>query len=94
MSFLSRILPIQHIFRHVQFFAKEKDIFVYLNTSQLKLLLLIFRSLLGGPAAGALLARGHGTYNFMILFCGSTMIFGSFFILAAKLVQGRILARV
>ena len=52
------------------------------------------RSLLGGPAAGALYARGHGSYNLMIIFCGSTMIFGSFFILAAKLVQGRILTRV
>ena len=52
------------------------------------------RSLLGGPAAGALYTRGHGSYNYMIIFCGSTMIFGSFFLLAAKLVQGRILARV
>ena len=52
------------------------------------------RSLLGGPAAGALLARGHGSYDSMIFFCGSTMIFGSFFILAAKLVQGRIFARI
>lgn len=53
-----------------------------------------FPSLVGGPAAGALMARGHGSYNSMILFSGSTMIFGSFFILAAKLIQGPILARV
>ena len=52
------------------------------------------RSLVGGPAAGALFARDHGSYRFMIIFCGSTMIFGSFFILASKLVQGGILARV
>ncbi|KAF8955854.1 MFS general substrate transporter [Flammula alnicola] len=54
-----------------------------------------FPSLLGGPAAGALLARDHGSFTTMIIFSGSTVMAGSLFILAAKLVVDiRILARV
>ena len=44
-----------------------------------------YRSLVGGPAAGALLVRDQGTYEGMILFSGATLIAGSFFILLSKL---------
>ncbi|KAF8802188.1 MFS general substrate transporter [Phlegmacium glaucopus] len=53
-----------------------------------------FPSLLGGPAAGALLARNHGSFIGLIVFSGSTIIVGSFFILASKLVRHGIFARV
>jgi hypothetical protein len=53
------------------------------------------RSLAGGPAAGALLVRGHGTYDGMIAFSGATLIVGSIFILLSKLkINPRIFARV
>ncbi|PPQ80776.1 hypothetical protein CVT25_001913 [Psilocybe cyanescens] len=45
-----------------------------------------FPSLLGGPAAGALLSHNHGSYNAMIIFSGTTVIVGSAFILGSKLV--------
>ncbi|KAF9476184.1 MFS general substrate transporter [Pholiota conissans] len=52
-------------------------------------------SLLGGPAAGALLARDHGSYKTMIIFSGVTMMGGSLFILSARLLIDRhLLARV
>ncbi|KAF8148223.1 MFS general substrate transporter [Crassisporium funariophilum] len=54
-----------------------------------------FPALLGGPAAGALLARDHGSFTAMIIFSGSTMVVGSLFILLSKLVMDKsILARV
>ncbi|KAJ7130716.1 major facilitator superfamily domain-containing protein [Mycena filopes] len=54
-----------------------------------------FPSLVGGPAAGALLEAGKGQYTGMILFAGSTVIAGSFLILAAKLkIDSRLFARV
>ena len=57
--------------------------------------LLILRSLLGGPTAGALLARDRGSFSPMIIFAGTTVMVGSLFILASKLViNKRILARV
>ncbi|KAJ7882538.1 MFS general substrate transporter [Mycena olivaceomarginata] len=54
-----------------------------------------FPSLVGGPAAGALLEAGNGQYTGMILFAGLTVIAGSFLILAAKLkIDSRFLGRV
>ncbi|KAJ7132725.1 major facilitator superfamily domain-containing protein [Mycena filopes] len=54
-----------------------------------------FPSLVGGPAAGALLEAGKGQYTGMILFAGLTVIAGSFLILAAKLkIDSRLFARV
>ena len=54
-----------------------------------------FRSLLGGPTAGALLARDRGSFSPMIIFAGTTVMIGSLFILASKLViNKRVLARV
>ncbi|KAJ7819856.1 MFS general substrate transporter [Mycena olivaceomarginata] len=54
-----------------------------------------FPSLVGGPAAGALLEADNGQYTGMILFAGLTVIAGSFLILAAKLkIDSRILGRV
>ncbi|KAG6889893.1 hypothetical protein C0995_013869 [Termitomyces sp. Mi166 len=52
-------------------------------------------SLAGGPAAGALLARSHGSFDGMIFFSGSTVVVGSFFILFSRLsINPRIFARV
>lgn len=52
-------------------------------------------SLVGGPIAGALLTHEHGAYTGMIVFSGVTTMFGSLFILVAKLaIDRRILARV
>ncbi|KAJ7822973.1 MFS general substrate transporter [Mycena olivaceomarginata] len=54
-----------------------------------------FPSLVGGPAAGALLEAGKGNYTGMILFAGLTVIAGSFLILFAKLkIDPRFFARV
>ncbi|KAJ7162664.1 MFS general substrate transporter [Mycena crocata] len=54
-----------------------------------------FPSLVGGPAAGALLEAGKGTYTGMILFAGFTVIAGSFLIFAAKFkIDSRLFARV
>ncbi|KAJ7807453.1 MFS general substrate transporter [Mycena leptocephala] len=54
-----------------------------------------FPSLVGGPAAGALLEAGKGEYTGMILFAGLTVIAGSFLILAAKFkIDSRLFARV
>lgn len=54
-----------------------------------------FPSLIGGPAAGALLVRGHGNFDGMIAFSGATLIAGSFFILLSKLeIDPHIFARV
>ncbi|KAJ3502276.1 hypothetical protein NLJ89_g8964 [Agrocybe chaxingu] len=54
-----------------------------------------FPSLLGGPTAGALLARGHGSFSAMIIFSGATVMTGSLLILASKMASNpRILARV
>ncbi|KAG5715111.1 putative transporter MCH4 [Termitomyces sp. T112] len=54
-----------------------------------------FPSLGGGPAAGALLARGHGSFDGMIFFSGSTVVAGSLFIFLSKLsIDPRLFARV
>ncbi|RDB15271.1 Riboflavin transporter MCH5 [Hypsizygus marmoreus] len=54
-----------------------------------------FPSLVGGPAAGALLVRAHGSYTGMIAFSGSTVVAGSIFILLARFtIDSRIFARV
>ncbi|KDR77522.1 hypothetical protein GALMADRAFT_406904 [Galerina marginata CBS 339.88] len=54
-----------------------------------------FPSLLGGPAAGALLSRDHGSFTTMIIFSGTTVMVGSAFILGSKLVENKnIFARV
>ncbi|KAJ7121840.1 MFS general substrate transporter [Mycena crocata] len=54
-----------------------------------------FPSLVGGPAAGALLEAGKGSYTGMILFAGLSVVAGSFLILAAKLkIDSRLFARV
>ncbi|KAF7339052.1 MFS general substrate transporter [Mycena venus] len=54
-----------------------------------------FPSLVGGPAAGALLEADKGQYTGMILFAGLTVIAGSFLILAAKLkIDSHLFARV
>ncbi|CAK5274464.1 unnamed protein product [Mycena citricolor] len=54
-----------------------------------------FPSLAGGPAAGALLQAGKGSYTGTILFSGIAVMLGSFVILAAKLkIDSRIFARV
>ncbi|KAF5314901.1 hypothetical protein D9619_007514 [Psilocybe cf. subviscida] len=44
-----------------------------------------FPSLLGGPAAGALLGLEHGTFNTMIICSGSAIMVGSFFILFSRI---------
>lgn len=57
--------------------------------------MLSFPSLLGSPAAGALLSRGHGSFDGLIIFSGSTIIAGSLLILVAKLlIEPRLFARV
>ncbi|KAF4621798.1 hypothetical protein D9613_012085 [Agrocybe pediades] len=54
-----------------------------------------FPSLIGGPAAGALLAHYHGSFTAMIAFAGTTVIVGSVLLLGAKLVVDRnLLAKV
>ncbi|KAF8073375.1 major facilitator superfamily domain-containing protein [Lyophyllum atratum] len=54
-----------------------------------------FPSLVGGPAAGALLAREHGSYDGMIIFSGSALVAGSLFILLARItINSRVIARV
>ncbi|KIM36537.1 hypothetical protein M413DRAFT_78073 [Hebeloma cylindrosporum] len=54
-----------------------------------------FPSLLGGPTAGALLARYRGSFSPMIIFAGTSIMVGSLFILASKFaINKRILARV
>ena len=53
------------------------------------------RALVGGPIAGALLTVDHRKYTNMIVFSGTTVIVGSFFILGSKLmINSRVLARV
>ncbi|THG97867.1 hypothetical protein EW026_g4221 [Hermanssonia centrifuga] len=55
--------------------------------------ILSFPSLAGGPAAGALLRLNHGSYVGMIALSGSTVVFGSLFMLWARLrIDRRILA--
>ena len=50
-------------------------------------------SMAGGPAAGALLKLGHGSYVGMIAMSGTTVVVGSLFALWARLrVDSRILA--
>ncbi|KAF8633772.1 hypothetical protein AX15_001278 [Amanita polypyramis BW_CC] len=54
-----------------------------------------FPSLLGGPLAGALLTKNHGSYNTVIIFSGTTLIAGSLLILCAKFaIDRRILVKV
>ncbi len=60
------------------------------------LILLHFHSALaGGPAAGALLRAGHGSYTGMIVLCGVSNVAGALFMLVARLrLDRRILALV
>ncbi|EIW81585.1 MFS general substrate transporter [Coniophora puteana RWD-64-598 SS2] len=52
-------------------------------------------SLLGGPIAGTLIQRGHGSYEDMIAFAGAVIMVGSLFIFWAKLsIDRRVLATV
>ncbi|KAI8986299.1 MFS general substrate transporter [Trametes punicea] len=44
-----------------------------------------FGALAGGPAGGALLKAGHGSYTGMIILCGVSNLAGSFFLLWARL---------
>ncbi|KAI0350162.1 MFS general substrate transporter [Trametes cingulata] len=44
-----------------------------------------FAALAGGPAAGALLRAGHGSYTGMIVLCGVSNVAGSLFMLWARL---------
>ncbi|KAI0629937.1 MFS general substrate transporter [Trametes polyzona] len=44
-----------------------------------------FAALAGGPAAGALLRAGHGSYTGMIVLCGVSNVAGALFMLAARL---------
>ncbi|TFK68820.1 MFS general substrate transporter [Pluteus cervinus] len=54
-----------------------------------------FPSLIGNPAAGALLSRQHGSFTGLVAFSGSTVIVGSLVILAARFaVDKRICTRV
>ncbi|EIW52339.1 MFS general substrate transporter [Trametes versicolor FP-101664 SS1] len=52
-----------------------------------------FAALAGGPAAGALLRAGHGSYIGMIVLCGVSNVAGALFMLVARLrLDRRILA--
>ncbi|OJT02158.1 Riboflavin transporter MCH5 [Trametes pubescens] len=54
-----------------------------------------FAALAGGPAAGALLRAGHGSYTGMIVLCGVSNVAGALFMLVARLrLDRRILALV
>ncbi|KAH9849483.1 MFS general substrate transporter [Lenzites betulinus] len=48
-----------------------------------------FAALAGGPAAGALLRAGHGSYTGMIVLCGVSNVAGAVFMLAARLQLNR-----
>ena len=53
------------------------------------------RSLIGNPAAGALLKVCHGSYTGLIVLSGTSVITGSFFMLLSKLrIDPNIFARV
>jgi hypothetical protein len=49
----------------------------------------ISRSLVGGPVAGVLLSKQHGSYEGMIVFAGVTLMVGSVFLASVKLMVSR-----
>lgn len=59
------------------------------------LISLHFRSLVGGPIAGAILQASNGSFAGMIVFSGSTVSAGSLVILLSRIaIERQILARV
>ena len=57
----------------------------------------LFRTLLGGPIGGALLAAGHGNgFMYMATFSGTCLVLGSLLlsVVRAKQSEGRLLVKV